>query len=284
MGDFSLKESILTSRSGWPVGGWTSQSYPLRILLFEDAESSNQRKSEVNVYFLEQFGNFPTTMEHKQTGLKKIAAWYLWIWWLSCHLCHGTSIRWWAWYLLLDTVWCVKVQRSPPPFWWIWTYQKPDIWTLSAADIKSPWKSMKFVQMKVFFWDTSPIFIGEVLVSGSVQPSSTGGLTGEVWSINSFDEVSITAFLDPPWSLRKTGARKIFKQFFLPAIYIESSDFLIGSKEGWLVDFLRCKTGHKTQFWKVACFIPRGVLRMWCFKLWPFMTLELSLVKDCVVY
>lgn len=124
----------------------------------------------------------------------------------------------------------------------------------------------------------------EVLVSGSVQPSSTGGLTGEVWSINSFDEVSITAFLDPPWSLRKTGARKIFKQFFLPAIYIESSDFLIGSKEGWLLDFLRCKTGHKTQFWKVACFIPRGVLRMWCFKLWPFMTLELSLVKNCVVY
>lgn len=102
--------------------------------------------------------------------------------------------------------------------------------------------------------------------------TSTGGLTGEVWSINSFDEVSITAFLDPPWSLRKTGARKIFKQFFLPAIYIESSDFLIGSKEGWLLDFLRCKTAHKTQFWKVACFIPRVVLRMWCFKLWPFMT------------
>ena len=140
-------------------------------------------------------------------------------------------------------------------------------------------------QMKVLIYgDTSPIFIGEVLVSGSVQPISTGGLTGEVWSINSFDEVSITAFLDPPWSLRKTGARKIFKQFFLPAIYIESSDFLIGSKEGWLLDFLRCKTGHKTQFWKVACFIPRGDLRMWCFKLWPFMTLELSLVKNCVVY
>ena len=71
MGDFSLKESILTSRSGWPVGGWTSQSYPLRILLFEEAESSNHRKSEVNFKFLEEFGNVPILSWNKNKRVWK---------------------------------------------------------------------------------------------------------------------------------------------------------------------------------------------------------------------